>query len=94
MGELPRHICNTPSAKAAGDDPKTAERELRDAGGIAKPNWPYDWRRDREAVRDFNPPAPPRPPAIVGRGRGRALDDVAAAALEARRNLEREGAAE
>lgn len=53
-------------------------------------NWPFDWKRDRRVVADL---APPPPPAIVGSGRGRRLEDVMAAALEARRKLEREGAA-
>ncbi len=53
-------------------------------------NWPYDWKRDRRTAVDLTPPPPP---AIVGRGRGRPINDVAAAALEARRKLEHEDAA-
>jgi len=53
-------------------------------------NWPFDWKRCRRTVADF---APPRSPAIVGRGRGKPLTDVATAALEARRKLDRPEAA-
>lgn len=37
--QLPRHICNTPSAKAAGDDPETARREVERAEGGDEEDW-------------------------------------------------------
>lgn len=54
-------------------------------------NWPFDWKRCRRTVADF---APPPQPAIVGPGRGRPLEDVMGAALEARRKLARPESAE